>query len=98
MGLTGDDLSLAIQTATTERPALAEDFLYEGDVLMLTGEPGVGKSILTTQLACSLTLSQSVYDFFKVPTPRYVYYLQLEGEQDQPQYHSPLLGCATPGN
>ena len=83
MGLTGDNLTLAIQTATTERPALAEDCLYEGDVLMQTGEPGVGKSILTTQLACSLTLSQSVYDFFKVPTPRYVYYLQLEGEPEQ---------------
>lgn len=83
MGLTGDDLSLAIQTATTERPPLAEDFLYEGDVLMLVGESGVGKSILTTQLACSLTLGQPVYDFFKVPQPRYVYYLQLEGEPDQ---------------
>src|SRR3990167_5615503 len=83
MGLTSDDLTLAIQTATTERPALAEDFLYEGDVLMLVGEPGVGKSILTTQLACSLTLGQPVYDFFNVPIPRCVYYLQIEGEPEQ---------------
>ena len=83
MGLTGDNLSLAIQTATTERPALAEGFLYEGDVLMLFGEAGIGKSILTTQLACSFTLGMPLYDFFKVPTPRTVYYLQLEGEPEQ---------------
>ena len=83
MGLTGDDLTLAIQTATSERPALAEDFLYEGDVLMLSGESGVGKSLLTTQLACSLTLGQRIYDFLAVPKVRAVYYLQLEGEPEQ---------------
>lgn len=83
MGLTGDNLTLAIQTATTERPALVSDFLYEGDVLMLTGEPGVGKSIITTQLVCSLTLPQRVFDFFTVPQARIVYYLQLEGEPEQ---------------
>ena len=82
-GLTGDDLAFAIQTATIERPAVADEFLYEGDVLMLVGEPGVGKSILTTQLACSLTSGIPIFDFFKTPTPRAVYYLQLEGRPEQ---------------
>lgn len=37
MGLTGDNLNLAIQTAKAERPALVDDFLFEGDVLILAG-------------------------------------------------------------
>ena len=84
MGLTGDDLDLAIQTASTqERLALIEDFLYEGDVMMLFGDPGAGKSIVVTQLCCHLTTGQLAFDFLKVGTPKNVYYLQLEGRPEQ---------------
>ena len=96
---TGDDLRFAIETATAERPALVEDFLYERQVLMLAGEPGVGKSIVSTTLALALTSQSRLWSFLTIPTPRQVFYLQLEGTEEESYERirrmAPVLPCNT---
>lgn len=82
-GLTAEALRLAVATATDDQPVLIDDFLYEKDVLMIAGDPGVGKSVVLTQLALHLTGATSAYGFLPIPVPKRVYYLQLEGKPEQ---------------
>ena len=62
---------------------LVQDFLYQPKVTMLAAEPGVGKSLLATQLALSLSSGTPLFEFLPVPTPQPVYYLQLEGDYEE---------------
>ena len=82
-GRSGEALRLAIASASSHQQALVDEFLYERNVLMLAGAPGTGKSILAAQLALALTTGSVTFGSLQVPHPRSVYYLQLEGsEQD----------------
>lgn len=62
---------------------LVEDFLYENKVLMIAADPGIGKSLIATQLAVSLSSAIPLFGALKIPSPRYVYYLQLEGAYEE---------------
>ena len=47
---------------------------------MLFAAPGVGKSIVATQMALSLSSATPLFGSLTIPKPRRVYYLQLEGD------------------
>ena len=79
----GNDLLLAIQAANSDRPALVEEFLYERRVMLLAGEPGAGKSIIATQIALCLTQAMPLFGILRIPAPKNVYYLQLEGSDEE---------------
>ena len=83
MCLTNETLSLAIETMSAESPSVIEEFLSERQVMMIAGEPGVGKSIIASQLAISLSSQTAVFGCLAVPSPRRVFYLQLEGTLEQ---------------
>lgn len=58
---------------------LVEHFLYEQTATMLMADPGVGKSVIATQLALSLVTGEYLFGVLPVTKPVCVCYLQLEG-------------------
>ena len=76
---TGSDLLADIATFSHSLPVLVPDFLYGQTVTMLAADPGAGKSIISMQLALSLTSATPLFGTLPIPEPKRVYYLQLEG-------------------
>ena len=75
---TGEKLKERITNLSTMRKAYIENFLYEQSVLMLAGDPGVGKSSLALQISVQLASGVSVFGGLVVQQPRKVYYLMGE--------------------
>ena len=76
---TGTSLQADIDTLEVAHHPLIEGLLYQRHVTFIAGEPGVGKSILSSQIAMSLSSGTMAFGSLTVPKPRRVYYLQLEG-------------------
>lgn len=76
--LTGSNLQKAVTTIKEQRPVLAEGLLYQDTILMLSADPGVGKSTLSTQASIELSAGQPVFGVFEVPKPLKVLYIQTE--------------------
>ena len=81
---TATDLTNDLANLAYEPPTLITDFLYGQTSTMLASDPGIGKSIVATQIALSLSSGTPLFGTFPVPMPQKVYYLQLEGSY----YHS----------
>ena len=76
---TGDTLAQDVANLSLDLPALIPDFLYSQTSTMLAADPGIGKSIISMQLALSLASGSPLFGTFAIPVPQKVYYLQLEG-------------------
>lgn len=48
---------------------------------MLSASSGQGKSIISAQIALSLSCGISLFDYLPIPKPRKVYYIQVEGSE-----------------
>lgn len=81
---TGSALTEDLATLTSCLTPVIPDFLYCGTTTMLASDPGVGKSIISMQLALALSSGTTLFGSFPIPAPQRVYYLQLEGSY----YHS----------
>lgn len=60
---------------------LIEHFLYEKDVICISADPGIGKSILALQIMANLTTGTSFLDTFDIKKPCAVLYVQTEGDR-----------------
>lgn len=78
LALTGDSLEHAIRDAKQKRKPIAEGFLYEKTILMITADPGIGKSTISTQIAIELAAGLPVFGVFRPPRPMKVLYAQTE--------------------
>ena len=76
---TGETLLADVTNLSLDLPVLIPDFLYGQTSTMLASDPGIGKSILSMQVALSLASGTTLFGTFSIPTPQPVYYLQLEG-------------------
>ena len=76
---TGAVLTQDLANLSLDLPVLIPEFLYARTSTMLASEPGVGKSIVSMQLALSLSSGTSLFGTLTIPQPQKVYYLQLEG-------------------
>lgn len=82
--LTGEALREAVRNRPPTATPIAEDFLYERRVMMISADPGVGKSTVIGQAALALTKPENkLFRYLEVPRPRNVYYMQLEGSMDE---------------
>ena len=81
--LTGDELLQAIHTPPPPAIPLVSEFLYTDSVCLLTGAAGRGKTVLAVQIAASLSSATPLFSSLEIPTPRSVYYLQLEGSKNE---------------
>lgn len=79
--LTGEPLKEAIKSPFVRRTAYAEGLLYEKTAIMISADPGTGKSILSLQLAVQLSSGLPLFGTLLVPKPLKVYYIQKERPQ-----------------
>ncbi len=75
--LTGEILLTRLDEKV-EREIIAEGFLYELTTLMISADPGAGKSTILTQVAVELAAGLPVFGYFHVPKPVKVLYIQTE--------------------
>ena len=80
---TGQALTDDLANLSLELPVLIDNFLYAQTATMLASDPGIGKSIISMQVALSLASGTALFGTFTVPVPQKVYYLQLEGAYHQ---------------
>ena len=80
---TGEEITHDLENLESTRAPIVEDFLHERTVFMLAADPGAGKSVISTQLALSLTTATPLFGLLHIPQPRKVYYLQLEGSYEE---------------
>ena len=76
--LTGNKLAEAMKAVHAKRRALADGFLYEQTINMISADPGCGKSTISTQIAVELAAGLPVFGVFKVDKPLKVTYVQTE--------------------
>lgn len=79
--LTGAPLEEAINSPFVRRNAYAEGLLYEKTAIMISADPGTGKSILSLQLAVQLSSGLPLFGTLLVPHQLKVYYIQKERPQ-----------------
>ena len=93
---TGASLLHDLATTSPDLPALIPDFLYAETATMLVAEPGIGKSIISMQVALSLSSGTALFGTLPIPEPKRVYYLQLEGAYHQSLDRIRLMQRAIP--
>jgi len=76
--LTGDALMAAMTGVTEKRKVIADGFLYEKTILMMSADPGVGKSTIAAQMTVELAAGLPLFGTFTVPEPCKVFYIQAE--------------------
>ncbi len=59
-------------------PPIIDGVLYRGESLLITGPTAVGKSIMTLELALSISTGRQFLNMYQVPEPRRVLLLQSE--------------------
>lgn len=76
--LTGKSLEQFVTTEQTNVNAIAENLIYKKSITMRSGDPGVGKSIVSANIIRDLSVGQSVFNFFHVSKPAFCYYIPFE--------------------
>ena len=66
-----------------KKEVLIEQLLYAGDVICISADPGVGKSILALQLMFNLTTGTPFLGTFDIPKVCNVLYVQSEGDRSE---------------
>lgn len=83
ISLTGESLKSALNEIHTERKALIEGFLYERSILMMSADPGAGKSTITAQAIAQMSAGLPVFGCLSVPRPIKCYYLSFERGREE---------------
>lgn len=81
--LTGKELRAALNEIHPERKALIEGFLYERSILMMSADPGAGKSTITAQAIAQMSCGLPVFGCLFVPRPIRCYYLSFERGREE---------------
>lgn len=76
--LTGDNLRNFAFNAQENIKVIAENFIYHKSIIMISGDPGVGKSTINANIIRDLSLGIPVFNFFHVPVPVICYYIPFE--------------------
>lgn len=79
--LSKEDLKEAVLSPLQKRTPYADGLLFEKSSIMLSADPGTGKSILALQATCQLASGLPLFGSLLVPNPIKVYYIQKERPQ-----------------
>ena len=81
--LTGQLLKEALDSTPEQRPAIIEGLLYENSILLVSSDPGIGKSTITANLIAQLSCGLPAFGQLFVPKPVVCYYIPFErGSQE----------------
>lgn len=73
----------SLYSRVIEKSSIVEDFVYTNDVVCISADAGVGKSLFLLQLLCNLTTGEPFLGTYKIPRPCNVCYLQTEGDRGE---------------
>jgi len=80
--LDGHQIDAFISTPQSRRKSIVEGLIYERSCVMFASHPGVGKSILTIQMALEISSGLPVFSAFPSVASR-IYYIQKERSFDE---------------
>ncbi len=83
ISLTGDSLKEALNQTHPERKPLIEGFLFERSVIMISADPGAGKSTITAQAIAQMSCGLPVFGVLPVPRPIKCYYISFERGREE---------------
>lgn len=81
--MTGGLLRNDLDNLKITRKAIAEEFLYERDIMLISGDSGIGKSSIALQIAYDITTSKLLFSSLNIPNNKKFLYLQLEGDYEE---------------
>lgn len=83
ISLTGEALKSALHETTPERKPLIEGLLFERSILMVSADPGAGKSTITAQAIAQMSCGLPVFGQLNVPKPVKCYYIAFERGREE---------------
>lgn len=81
--LSGKSLEKAVNTPSLGCSPQIEELAFEDTVIMFSSQPGVGKSVVTTNMCASISSKSPVFGFFETTDHYKTAYLQMEGSRDE---------------
>jgi RecA-family ATPase len=76
--MTGELLKKFVFDAQENVKIIAENLIYHKSIIMISGDPGVGKSTINANIIRDLSLGVPVFNFFHTPVPVICYYVPFE--------------------
>ena len=76
--LTGTKLKDFVFHAKDNIKVISENFLYQKSIIMMSGDPGVGKSTINANIVRDLSCGAPLFNFFHTPKPAIAYYVPFE--------------------
>jgi len=76
--MTGELLRKFVFEEQEKIQPIAENFIYQKSIIMMSGDPGVGKSTINANIIRDLSCGMPVFNFFHVPVPVVCYYIPFE--------------------
>jgi RecA-family ATPase len=76
--LTGDSLIAAMHAAKEARKPLVEGLIYDKTMLLVSADPGTGKSTISTQIMIEAAAGLPIFGMLHVPKPLKFLYAQTE--------------------
>ncbi len=76
--LTGQSLRKFVFEAQENIKVIAENFIYHKSIIMMSGDPGVGKSTINANVIRDLSAGVPVFNYFHTPMPCVCYYIPFE--------------------
>lgn len=76
--MTGDSLRSFVFEKQSNIKIISENLIYHKSIIMMSGDPGVGKSTINANLIRDLSCGVPVFNFFHTPMPCVVYYIPFE--------------------
>lgn len=76
--LTGEALRKFVFEEQTNITPLAENLIYKRSITMRSGDPSVGKSIVSANMMRDFSLGLPIFNFFYTPKPVFNYYIPFE--------------------
>ena len=72
-----------ITLSEQKQEAIIEGLIYENDTIMLVAPPKMSKTVLSVQMACSLSSGTPFLDSLDIPTPIKVMYIATEMKDEE---------------
>lgn len=76
--LTGESLKNFVYNAQENIKVISENLIYHKSIVMISGDPGVGKSTIVANAMRDLSAGLPVFNFFHTPAPVLCYYIPFE--------------------
>src|SRR4051812_42709926 len=81
--LTGNSLREELDRPNLGTESLIEELIYKDTITMFYAKPGIGKSVVTANIAASGSNGKPVFDFLRCTKPLKIAYCQMEGSRDE---------------